>query len=131
MKARRSRVARRALPERSYEDAPPGGCELKQPPDVYSSGCAIGLESVSKTFRPARARPKLFGLVTRRSIRETCVVELMMVGDSFCDWQNEDLDHGRMAASIRIDDDRRGDCKIDSSFSVENQPASRVSRAQM
>jgi phage terminase large subunit-like protein len=33
-----------------------------------------------------------------------------LIADSlFCDWQNEELGHGRMAASSRIDDDRRGD----------------------
>jgi hypothetical protein len=37
---------------------------------------------------------------------ETSVMELNWMADSlFCDWQNKEWDHGRVAASNRIDDD--------------------------
>src|SRR3979490_2170233 len=44
-----------------------------------------------------------------------------MADSLFCDWPNEERDHGRVAPSSRIDDDRRRDEKFAVSFAVENR----------
>jgi hypothetical protein len=55
---------------------------------------------------------------------------ILMADSLFCDWQNEERDHGRMAASNRIGNDEEIERSTVLSRS-RTEAASRVSRAQM